>query len=166
MNRLYRMAAAFLAAGLLATLPPAARAADTYEINAILALTGGGAFVGTTQLQALKALEAYVNHTGGIGGRPLSFVVADDQSDVKTSLQLAQALVAKNVPIILGSSSPQACAAIAPLLAQNGPLQYCLANAGHPDPGSYEFLTQFTNESQMAVLVRYFRERGMRRIAS
>jgi len=35
-------------------------------------------FVGSTRLQALKALETYVNRTGGIGGRPLSFVVADD----------------------------------------------------------------------------------------
>jgi branched-chain amino acid transport system substrate-binding protein len=166
MNRLIRTAAAVLTAALVATLAPAARAADPYEINVILPLTGNIAFVGTTQLQALKAVEAYVNKTGGIGGRPLSFVVADDGSDVKTALQLAQGLIAKNVPVIMGSSSPQACAAIAPLVAANGPLHYCLANAGTTVPGSYEFFTQFTNDAQLAVLVRYFRERGMKKIAS
>jgi branched-chain amino acid transport system substrate-binding protein len=147
-------------------LAPLPRATDPYEINVILPLTGNIAFVGTTQLQALKAIEAYVNRTGGIGGRPLSFVVADDGSDVKTALQLAQGLIAKNVPLIMGSSSPQACAAIAPLVAANGPLHYCLANAGTTVPGSYEFFTQFTNDAQLAVLVRYFRERGMKKIAS
>jgi branched-chain amino acid transport system substrate-binding protein len=154
-----------LAVALLAA-PAPARAADTYEINAILSLTGPTTFVGTTQLQALKAVEAYVNRTGGIGGRPLSFVVADDQSDAKTALQLAQGLIAKNVPIILGPGSPQSCAAIAPLIVQNGPVLYCLANAGAPAPGGYEFLTLFPYESQFAVTVRYFRERGLRRIAS
>ncbi len=166
MKRTIRFAVGILIAALLGTIAPAARAADPYEIYGILSLTGRIAFVGTTQLQALKALETYVNQNGGINGRPLSFVMADDQSDVKTALQLAQGLVAKNVPIILGSSSPQACSAIAAILGPNGPIHYCLANAGHPDTGSYEFMTQFTNESQVSAVIRYFRERGVRKIAS
>src|ERR1700722_8422859 len=109
----FRSVAALLVLTLLAWPALPARAVDTYEINAILSLTGTGAFIGTTQLQALKAVEGYVNRTGGIDGRQLSFVVADDQSDVKTALLLAQGLIAKNVPIILGSSSPQACSATA-----------------------------------------------------
>ena len=126
--------------------------------HAILSLTGNLAFVGADQLQALKALEGFVNRNGGIDGRPLSFVVSDDQSDVKTSLQIAQGLIAKNVPIILGPSSPQACAAIAPLLPQNnGPVLYCVANAGKPVVGGYEFLTLFGFDVQFAVTLRYFR---------
>ena len=70
MNRVYRFAAAVLAAASLAMLAPAARAADPYEINAILSITGNLAFVGADQQQALKALEGFVNRTGGIGGRP------------------------------------------------------------------------------------------------
>ena len=112
-----------------------AQAADR-EINVILPLTGNIAFVGTTQLQALKAVEAYVNKTGGIDGRQLSFVVQDDGSDVKTALQLAQGLIAKKVPLIMGSSSPQACAAIAPLVMADGPVHYCLANAANLDSAS------------------------------
>src|SRR5580700_9643604 len=136
MKRLFRTAAAVLAMASLATFAPAARAADPYDINVILSLTGNLAFVGADQLQALKALEGFVNKNGGIDGRPLSFAVSDDQSDVKTSLQLAQGLIAKNVPIILGPSSPQACAAIAPLLTR-GPVMYCIANAGYPVTGGY-----------------------------
>ena len=133
-----RFAVAVLAAVSFAMPASAAIAADPYEINVILPLSGNIAFVGATELQALKAVEAYVNRTGGIGGRPLSFVVADDQADPKTALQLAQNLIAKNVPVIIGPSSPQNCAAIAPLIP-NGPVMYCLAQAGSAPPGSYEF---------------------------
>lgn len=137
-----------------------------YEINAILSLTGNIAFVGGAQSQALKALAAYVNRTGGIDGRPVSFVVADDQSSAQTAVQLGQDIIAKNVPVILGSSGPAQCAAIAPLVAKNGPVLYCLANGGNPVPGGYEFLTLMSYEAQLAVTVRYFRERGLTRLAS
>jgi branched-chain amino acid transport system substrate-binding protein len=145
---------------------PSARAAEPYEINTILSLSGYLAFVGGTQLKSLKAIEAYVNQHGGINGRPLSFVVADDGSSPQTAVQLAQGLIAKNVPMILGSSSPNACGAIAPLVQQNGPVLYCLANGGIAPPGGYEFLTLMSYDSQMVVAMRYFRERGLHRLAT
>lgn len=159
-----RALAAFFAASLVFLTAPI-HAAEPYRIDAILPLTGSLAFVGTTNAQALKAIEAYVNKNGGIAGRSLTFSIADDQSDPKTSLQLAQGLMARNVPVILGPASPQACAAIAPLTQQKGPVLYCLANAGHPVTGGYEFLTLFPYESQFAAVVRYFRERNMKRFA-
>jgi branched-chain amino acid transport system substrate-binding protein len=161
-----RLCAAMLILTGVAGLASTARAADPYEINAILSLTGRVSFVGTTDQQALKALEALINRTGGIHGRPLSFVISDDQSDPKTALQLAQGLIAKGVPIILGPVAPDSCAAIAPLVAQNGPLFYCLANAGAPTPGGYEFLTLFPYEAQFVVTARYFRLHGYKKIAS
>jgi len=155
-----------LVAAMLATMAPAARAADPYVINVILPLTGSGAFLGNTMLQSLKAVEGYTNRTGGIAGRPVSFVAADDQTDPKTALLLAQGLIAKGVPIIMGSTTPQACAAIAPLLMQDGPVLYCLTNAGTVVPGSYELYTQPPNDTMLNVVVRYFRERGLHRLAT
>ena len=96
-----RFAVAVLAALLALTAP--AGAADPYEINVILPLTGNIAFVGQTELQSLKALEAYINRTGGINGRPISFVVADDQNDPKTSVLLTQNLIAKKSAGHLGA---------------------------------------------------------------
>lgn len=158
------LAGAFCAA-LLALIAPAAGAADPYEINVILSLTGAQAFVGTTQQQSIKAVEAYVNKTGGINGRPVDFVFADDQSNPQTALQLAQNLAAKKVPVILGSSGPQQCAAIAPMIAADGPVLYCLANNGNATPGGFEFLTLFPYDPQFVVTFRYMRERGWKRIA-
>ncbi len=161
-----RLIAAVSAAALLLGFGPAAvRAADTYEINTILSLTGPLAFVGTTQQQSLKALEAYVNKNGGIGGRPVSFVINDDGSSVATSLQIAQGLIAKHVPIILGPSGPDTCAAVTPLVQTDGPLVYCLANAGHPPNGGYVFLTLFPAEAMLGAVVRYLHERGFNKVA-
>ena len=160
-----RLATVVAAAALLAFTAPVARAADPYEIQVLVGVTGYTAFVGTEQLLALKALEAYVNKTGGIRGRPLSFVVSDDQSNPRVSVQLAQGLIAKHVPLIIGPSGPDACAAISPLVAQSGPLLYCLSPTAQAVPGSYVFLTQFSGDSGMAVDVRYLRERGLRKIA-
>jgi branched-chain amino acid transport system substrate-binding protein len=157
-----RVAASIIAAFALAV--PTARAAEPYQINTILSLTGNIAFVGATQMQTLKALETQVNAAGGIRGRPLAFVFVDDQSSAQTAVQLAHELIAKNVPIILGSSGPTACGAMAPLVAADGPVLYCLANGGDPIPGGYEFFTLMSYESQLAVAVRYFRERGLRRL--
>jgi branched-chain amino acid transport system substrate-binding protein len=165
MRSVSRLVVWAFAAALVALPCPPARAADPYEIDVILSLTGAQGFVGTTQLQALKAVEGYVNRTGGIAGRPVTFVAADDQSDTKTALLLAQNLIAKNVPVILGSSSPQACAATAPLVATAGPVLYCLANNGTAVPGGYEFLTLFPYDPQFVVTFRYFRRRGLRRVA-
>ena len=164
MNYARWLALPITAVGLIAASP--LRAAEPYEINTILSLTGNIAFVGQTQLKSLKAIETMVNADGGIKGRPLSFVVSDDESSPQTAVQLAHNLIAKNVPIILGSSSPNACGAIAPLVAANGPLLYCLANGGDPVIGGYEFLTSMSYDSQMAVAVRYFRERGWHKVAT
>jgi branched-chain amino acid transport system substrate-binding protein len=157
---------AFLIAAALLVATPVARAAEPYEINTILSLTGNIAFVGATQMKSLKAVEAYVNQNGGINGRPVSFVVSDDGSSPQTAVQLAQGLIAKGVPVILGSSSPNACGAIAPLVAQNGPVLYCLANGGLPVTGGFEFLTLMSYDSHLAVAMRYFRERGLHRLAT
>jgi branched-chain amino acid transport system substrate-binding protein len=164
-KRLFRPLA-FVIAAASVTAIPVARAADPYEINTILSLTGNIAFVGATQMKSLKAVEAYVNQNGGINGRPVSFVVADDGSSPQTAVQLAQGMIAKGVPVILGSSSPNACGAIAPLVAQGGPVLYCLANGGLPVEGGYEFLTLMSYDSQLAVAMRYFRERGLHRLAT
>jgi branched-chain amino acid transport system substrate-binding protein len=165
LNCARRLAAIGLAAAVLGALTPAARAAEPYEINVILSLTGPLAFIGNTQVQSLKALGGYLNKNGGINGRPVSFVFSDDQSMPTVSLQLAQGLIAKHVPIIMGPSGPDTCAAITPVVAQNGPVLYCLANAGHPPIGSYVFLTLVPAEAMMGAVVRYLHGLGLNKIA-
>jgi branched-chain amino acid transport system substrate-binding protein len=145
--------------------PDAARAADRLEITTILPLTGVGAFVGYEQQQAVKAAESAINASGGIHGRPVSFVIADDQSNPQVAVQLFQVLRAKHVPLVLGPSWAASCGAVLPLADKDGPVTYCLSNSIRPPAGSYVFSGLFSTDDMLLASMRYFRERGWKRIA-
>jgi branched-chain amino acid transport system substrate-binding protein len=151
-------------AALLATVPLAGRAADPFEINVIVAVTGSAAFLGKSQATALGVLEEQVNKSGGIGGRPIKFAISDDQSNPQVGVQMMNAVMAKKVPVVIGSSIVAVCNAIAPL-AVDGPTVYCLSPALHPPEGSYAFSALPSTTDLFAASAIYFRERGWRKIA-
>jgi branched-chain amino acid transport system substrate-binding protein len=142
-----------------------AQSADPVDINVIMPLTGGGAFIGKTQQQALQQLEAVENKNGGIKGRPIHFVFLDDQTNPQVTVQLANGLIAKKVPVVLGSSLSGMCKAILPLFVTNGPLNYCLSPAIYPPKGSYGFSASVSTRDLIYATVRFFREKGWTKIA-
>jgi branched-chain amino acid transport system substrate-binding protein len=142
-----------------------ARSADPVEINVITPLTGGGAFLGSTQQKALQQLEAITNQAGGIKGRPVHFTFLDDQTNPQVTVQLANSLIAKKVPVVLGSSLSGMCRAIAPLFAANGPVNYCLSPAIYPQKDSYVFTASASTRDLLYATVRFFREKGWTKIA-
>ena len=142
----------------------AALAADPYKINVISPLTGGGSFLGKGQQQTLEAFKALTNRDGGIAGRDIDFVYNDDQSSPQTAVQLANAVLAQKPSVMIGSSLVAMCNAIAPLL-KSGPFDYCLSPGVHPPAGSFQFSTNIDTRDLMDVLLRYFRLRGITKIA-
>jgi branched-chain amino acid transport system substrate-binding protein len=155
---------AVLAALCLTHLPGTGEAAETYEINAILPLSGGGSFLGKAEQKSLELAAALANKSGGINGRQLSFVFHDDQSSPQTAVQLATQIVATHPPLIVGSSIVAMCNAMAPLM-RNGPVQYCLSPGIHPQAGSYTFTASVSTFDLANALIRYFRLKGWTRIA-
>jgi branched-chain amino acid transport system substrate-binding protein len=151
------------AAFALQTTAPA-RAADPYEINVITPITGIGAFIGKNEAAALGLLEKNVNDAGGIRGRQIKFVVLDDQSSPAIAVQLLNGLIAKNVPIVLGSTLAAMCSAMLPLL-DRGPVDYCFSSAVHPPKGSYMYSGNLSTGDLIAILMRYYRERGLKKLA-
>lgn len=159
------LAVAFAVALQLGPVGPA-RAADPYEINVILSETGPFAFLGSEQALSLQALEALVNREGGIRGQPVHFTIQDDQSQPVVAVQLANAIVAKHVPVLLGSTYVASCLAIAPLVRAAGPMQYCFAPAIHPPAGSYTFSTIASSRDLARALLTYAAARGWTRLAT
>lgn len=155
---------ALLAATAIA-LPATGRAADPYEINVILPVTGAGAFLAKAIVHALTVIQEMVNRTGGIGGREIKFVVADDQSNPQVAVQLVNGVIAKGVPVFLGSNLAASCNATAALL-KDGPVEYCWSPGVHPPAGSYLFSAGVSTVDLLAAGARYFRERGFKRIAT
>jgi branched-chain amino acid transport system substrate-binding protein len=65
---------------------------------------------------------------------------------------------------MLGSSIVAMCNAIAPLLKE-GPFDYCLSPGVHPAVGSYQYSTSTDTHALIEALVRYFRLRGLIKVA-
>lgn len=143
---------------------PSARAAEPYEINAILPITGQGAFIGKSQAETLRAVETLVNKTGGIRGQAIKFNILDDQSSAQTSVALTNGLIAKQVPVVLGSSLVALCSAMAPLVEKSHTVMYCLSQPPLQQNG-YVFATGRPFGDTAVVMSRFIRERGWTNVA-
>src|SRR5258708_26301072 len=102
-NLLIRLAAvsSIFAAAVSAT---PAGAADPYDINVILPLSGNAAFLGKTEQEALQVVETVANKRGGVHGRPVHFTFRDDQSTPQLAVQLASQAVPARPPAALASA--------------------------------------------------------------
>jgi branched-chain amino acid transport system substrate-binding protein len=138
---------------------------EPYEVNAIIPLTGGGAFLGKSYLETFRAVEKLVNATGGIQGHPIKFVTADTQTNGQVDVELVNSLIAKHVPVFIDGAPSTVCLPSLPLVVNNGPVDYCLSPAIHPPSGGYVFSTNASTFDLSSVAVRYLRERGWKRIA-
>src|SRR5665213_2368602 len=113
-----------LLATAIAVTPVAALAAGAaplapYELNAIIPMTGAGAFLGASYVNGFRAIERLVNSTGGIQGHPLKFVTADTQSNGQVDLQLVNGLIAKHVPVFIDGAPANVCLPSFPLVEKN-----------------------------------------------
>ncbi len=156
---------AFYLALLVIVLPTGAIAQDKtpYELNAILSVTGAGAFIGSPVAEALKIVEKDVNATGGIHGRPLKIIELDDGSNPQVTLQLVSNLP-KSTAVFLGPMLTATCSAVVPLLA-HGPVGYCSSPFLSPPAGSYMFVQGGKAPDFAVVALRYLKERRLHRIA-
>ena len=144
----------------LAATPAPAVSADPYEITVSLPLTGQASFLGKEAMETLQIIEASVNKSGGIGGRPLHFTPVDDQSSPQIGLQLATLAMARKDAIILGPSLTAVCDAVAPLFLKDGPVDYCFSPGTHPPAGGFVFgAGPLTTDAQIAA-IRYYHERA------
>jgi branched-chain amino acid transport system substrate-binding protein len=149
------------AAAIAAPPPPLA----PYELNAIIPLTGPGAFLGKSYVEGIRAVELRVNATGGIQGHPLKFISADTQSNGQVDLQLVNGLIAKHVPVFIDGAPANVCVPSIPIVAKDGPVDYCLSPAIHPPAGGYVFATNASTLDMASVELRYARQRAWKRVA-
>ncbi len=166
MGKIRHLAVAVLSLGIAATMasPRPALAADTYDLNVILSLTGGASFLGKAEQQALQLAEQSTNQTGGIAGKPLHLVFHDDQSSPQVAVQLASQVVAAHPAVEIGANLVAMCNAMAPLM-QSGPLMFCLSPGIHPASGSFVFTSSVSTYDLSRALITYFRSKGWTKLA-
>ena len=145
-------------------VPSSARAAEPYQIDVILSLTGNFAFLGTAEAESLRTLEVLINKDGGIKGQPVHFNIMDDQTQPAVAVQLANAIIAKHPPVMLGPTFIASCLAIAPLM-RNGPVDYCFAPTIHPASGTYVFSGGASSYDQAVETLVFAKAKGWKRLA-
>lgn len=141
------------------------RAADPYVIYALFPMTGPAAFFGTEEAKGIAMVEASVNKAGGINGRPVKFVIRDNQSSPQIAVSLMSEVMATNPAIVLEGGSLPTCLASAGLLKADGPLLFCTSASVPRTPGSYVFAAAPSTVDQMIVGINNFRLRGLTKFA-
>lgn len=125
------LAAAFLLAPIVASAAPAA--GDPVWFGVSGPLTGQNAQYGAQWKAGFDLALEDVNATGGIHGRPLTYVFEDSQSDPRQAVGLAQKFVNdKRIQIELGDFSSPASMAASPIYQRAGLVQLGFTNS-HPD---------------------------------
>ena len=160
-----RVRSLVLVIALIAMLAAPVRSADPVTINVILPLSGSGgaARPGRAHRAASRGetRQRHRRHRRPPGADHI--VAADDQSNPQVAVQIANQLIAKNAPVILGSSLVALCAAIVPLL-KNGPVLYCMSPGIRPPP-DYAFTAGIASGDLMAAQIHYLHDRNLKRLA-
>ena len=90
---------------------------DPIKIGAILGISGRFAFVGAPQQNALLLAQEEMNAAGGIAGRPVEFIIYDDEVDETKTVPLTNRLIGEDgVVAIIGPSITIPALAMAPIV--------------------------------------------------
>ena len=120
MNRVSKVLTALVLGSVLAGLAAGCgggeKKADTIKVGANLEMTGGSASYGISSKNAIELAFKEINEKGGINGKQLELVVADNKSEAAEATNAMQKLVSQdNVVAVIGpnlSSSVIAASAI------------------------------------------------------
>src|SRR5215472_3216145 len=110
--------AGIIGAGILAPAPWRAAFGETkpYKIGTLQPLSGPGAAGGKTALVGVEMAVDRINKSGGINGRPIELVVADDESKPDVGRRKAQKLVDEDkIDVQVGGFLSNICLACMPV---------------------------------------------------
>src|SRR5437763_15473574 len=116
-RRALGLSAAGLGATMLGGAPwhAAFGAAKPYKIGTLQPLSGGAAAGGKTALVGLQMAVDRINKAGGITGRPIELIVADDESKPDVGRRKIDKLVSEdNLDIHIGGFLSKVCPACMP----------------------------------------------------
>jgi branched-chain amino acid transport system substrate-binding protein len=119
-----------------AAAPAAAPAADTIKIGFLGALTGDVAMYGKPTLDGMKMAAEEINAAGGITGKKIEIVEADDRGDKQEGASVTQKLISRDkVVAIVGDPTTGITKVAAPIAQKAGVV---LLSAGATGPGVVE----------------------------
>lgn len=135
------------------TDPDAGTSGDPIKIGAVLGISGRFAFVGGPQQNALKMAQEEINASGGIAGRPVEFIIYDDEVDETKTVPLVNRLIGEdNVVAVIGPSITIPALAIAPIVERQGIPNITLTSRALWEQDDLNFVYQTTPREEVEVL--------------
>lgn len=89
---------------------------DPVKIGFISSMAGPGASLGQEEHRGAELFEEYINAAGGVLGRPVELVVADDQSKADVVVTEAQKIIDEGVVAVVGPTITPTMLAVIPAL--------------------------------------------------
>src|SRR6478672_1764195 len=135
-------------------------AAKAYKIGSEQPLSGAGALGGKTALVGLQMAVDRINKNGGINGRPVEIVVADDESKPDVARRKVQKLLVEdNVDVHVGGFLSNICLACMPVFEENkvvNMISVCLdTTLTTPKCNRYSFRTYEFAPAQAVAIAPY-----------
>jgi len=155
--------------GTAASTAPAASASaaagssgDVITIGTISPNTGSLAAYGTAVTTAVDLAVGEINKAGGISGKQIKVVNADDQSDPTECLNAFNSLVSQNIGLVIGSVTSSCTSAITSVADEE---KVCLLTPASTadsitDNHTYVFRACYADSFQGAIAAAYAKQKG------
>ena len=146
-----------------------ALAADPIKLGAFFDLTGAGSAIGTPTKLVAEMVVKKINGEGGINGRPLQLVIADDEGDPTKAAIIAKRFIESDkVTAIIGPTRTDTGMAAKPTIEQmKVPTFMCVG--GDPVVTVAPFRWTFKSPQRTSVAVKktyaYMKKRGFQKMA-
>jgi len=146
-----------------------AQAAEPIKLGAFFDLTGTSSAIGTPTKLVAEMVVKKINDEGGIDGRPLELVIADDEGDPTKAAIIAKKFIESDkVVAIIGPTRTDTGMASKPIIEQNKvPTFMCVG--GDPPVTVKPFQWTFKSPQRTSVAVQktyaYLKKKGIQKIA-
>lgn len=125
---------------------------DPIRIGAVLGISGRFAFVGGPQQNALLMAEEEINEGGGIAGRPVEFVIYDDEVDETKTVPLFNRLIGEDEVVgVIGPSITIPALAVGPLAERAQMPNITLTSRAIWEEEGFEYVYQTTPREEIEV---------------
>lgn len=141
----------------------AAKDNNSYTIGIIVSQTGSGSQLGVGELQGAQLAVDRLNAMGGVNGRTIRLVSADDQSNPAQAVLAARRMISQ-VDAIVGPSLSGSCRAVLPLATSAELVNYCLSPGVKPAADGWQWSASAATDDIAERLLEYWKGQGITRI--
>ena len=137
----------------MTTTAPVGPEGEPIRIGAVLGISGRFAFVGGPQQNALLMAEDEINAAGGIAGRPVEFVIYDDEVDETKTVPLVNRLIGEDgVVAVIGPSITIPALAVSPIFEREKIPNITLTSRAIWEQDNLTYVYQTTPREEVEVL--------------